>query len=161
MSSPESHVLTADDSNRARVDVIPRESLRLSVVRGGDEAAVPYGPESERIVARSVTGLVVALHATPLLGVAGAIALYWSTGTHRDVMFAVGMLLLLCAVAAFQKLRARLIRRFELPAHKAGLSKRQAHEDAVRAVDRLIRASLRLERSGSGGAKRWPPISLS
>lgn len=202
MSSPESSVATVEEQIRVRPNGSTREPAHklvraletdeatrrgdtpFVVARASDSALRPTrAVRSDAAAAR----LLVLLHASPLLGVAGAIALYWSSDGPRDVMFAVGMLLLLGAVAAFQQLRSRLVARLALPALREGVPSRQAHQDAELAADKLIRASYLSSSLARGGtarfdlshtedpraatthgclgadssASRWPPISLS
>jgi len=189
MSSPESPFDTAEDQSRARPDGSAREAAhklervletldastpgqaRSVLAREAEDA--PRRPRAVRGEAAAAR-LLLLLHATPLLGVAGAIALYWSSDGPRDVMFAVGMLLLLSGVTAFQQLRSRLVARLALPALREGVPRPQALQHAELAADKLIRDSFLLSRGEASHRStqracrnaetrpsRWPPISLS
>lgn len=176
MSSPESLVATVEDESRARSDGRAHEAAHrvVRIVETQELATRIEAPRQTRVLRSETVAArwLMLLHFTPLLGVAGVIALYWSSGGPRDIMFAVGMLLLLSAVAAFQQLRTRLVASLAVSSLREGLPDREAYQRAELAADKLIRASLfrshaeapKGPRQAGGGPEnrptRWPPISL-
>jgi hypothetical protein len=90
----------------------------------------------QRALPRSL-GLSTALLAMPLLGVAGAISMYYGTGTH-DLWYALGLGLIAAAVVGFQRLRSRLIVRYTEHHLLLGMPAHQARAQAERDFDRLL-----------------------
>jgi hypothetical protein len=160
MSSPESHALAADKSTRVRHDALTHELASGAITRERTPELSLRTLPTVRAATRTAAQLVLALQATPLLGVAGAIALYWSNGGRGDALFGLGVLLLVSSVVAFQQLRARLVAHLEHAARLSGAAPRRAREEASSMVDKLVCASLRPERRSAGMPKRWPPIAL-
>ncbi|MET0341950.1 MAG: hypothetical protein ABW252_13175 [Polyangiales bacterium] len=82
--------------------------------------------------------LVLGLQLTPVLGILGTLALYWSRG-WRDGLFLLGVLLMLGALGGFRVLRARLVDRVERQLVLHGLQASRARARAHSDVDRLLR----------------------
>ena len=111
----------------------------------GSQAKAGLDARHSVLVASTYT--LLALQSTKLMGVMGALALYWSRGSRAD-LFLLACVLLVAAVVAFRWLRARLIARLEQHLMLCGERVTAARARAARQVDGVVWSAGKLMRRG-------------